>query len=159
MKRIRLISKSIVALCAIIALSFYVGEAKAQTAMSPQWVLHSQKEGVKIYYSVYRCVPNNMATVPTQGANPNQLISTKLLLKFENQDANTKTVTWNANSVSNSAVQLQNISLLGFGSQIIDCSSASEINLKTNVTSNSVTSLSEALNRLNVAVTLSTSTN
>lgn len=159
MKRIRLISKSIVALCAIIALSFYVGEAKAQAGMSPQWVLHSQKDGVNIYYQVSRCVPSTANLDPTQNPDPSKLIPTKLLLKFENLDSKSKTISWNSNLTTKSDAMYKTASLAGLSSLVQDCNSASEIVLKSEMNSNNPISLAEVLGQLNFSATNTKPTN
>jgi hypothetical protein len=150
MNRIRFKSKAMLAFFAFMAMLLYFNTAHSQTNSSSNWTFHSEQTGVKVYYKIVTCT-STLTTDPLGIVNGT---TENVLLKFENQDASTKQISWNKNLSEGNATEVSSTSLFGFSTTETSCGDSPLIKLKATANSTGSTSVKEAL--MNLTLTIST---
>jgi hypothetical protein len=148
MNRIRFKSKAMLAFFAFMAMLLFFNTAKSQTNSSTNWTYYSEQSGVKVYYKIVKC-STALTTDPLGLVNST---TENVVLKFENQDASTKQISWNKNLSNSNSTEISNTSLIGFSTSETSCGDSPLIKLKETTNSIGNTSVKEALMNLNLTI-------
>ncbi len=148
MYRIRFKSNARAALYVVLAMLLFIGSSQAQNSNSEPWTFHSEQNGVKVYYKILKCSTTS-STDPLEMINGSKKMT--LLLKFENQETNAKSISWNSElNAGNTALLSTN--LLAASTLETTCENSSTFELRIGSNGSNPISTKDALNLLNLNV-------
>lgn len=147
-----ILTKSLMALAVCLMVSVISVGARAQS-LPENWTFHSETSGIKVYYSIAECVgepsPENM-TDPTVVPVPNSV----LLLKIENTNSKSASVSWNKELIANADVKKETAVVDATSTVKVDCSKAPSIVLSEKEDDGKPVSVAEAVKLLGINVSL-----
>ncbi len=148
MYRIRLKSNAKAAFFVVLAILLFMSSTQAQDSNSEPWTFHSEQNGVKVYYKVSKCSAVS-STDPMDIVNGSKKMT--VFLKFENQEAEAKTISWKS-ELNTENTALLSTNLMATSSVETTCENSSTFELRAGSNGTNPISTKDALNLLSINI-------